>query len=223
MPSTVRVPGVDVCTPPVSSIEAKHVDLASCGLLLLSLFASLQVLKAVFEQKGQSFDNSKRLRVNDARVKVNFFTSVLAEISTPTLALAESLSYSAFGFLFQILNVACSPDQRGRAVNDSARFQFFFFFFLSLLLFFFLFCFCFLHHPLLLSPYSLPAVNQIRGDMAGAPHPSSLRTERVLICLAGLSNPAFYFLFDSRPAWHRKRLIGRVVPSVNRLAGFLSR
>ncbi len=26
--------------------------------------------KAVFEQKGQSFDNSKRLKVNDARVKV---------------------------------------------------------------------------------------------------------------------------------------------------------
>ncbi|CAM9668900.1 unnamed protein product, partial [Discosporangium mesarthrocarpum] len=29
-----------------------------------------QVQKAVFQQKGESFDNSKRLRVNDARVKV---------------------------------------------------------------------------------------------------------------------------------------------------------
>eukprot|EP00904_Undaria_pinnatifida_P008751 jgi/Undpi1/5005/HiC_scaffold_19.g08357.m1 len=33
-------------------------------------YAALEVSKAVFEQKGQSFDNSKRLRVNDARVKV---------------------------------------------------------------------------------------------------------------------------------------------------------
>lgn len=31
-----------------------------------------QVSKAVFQQKGQSFDNSKRLKVNDARVKVGY-------------------------------------------------------------------------------------------------------------------------------------------------------
>ncbi|CAM9179509.1 unnamed protein product, partial [Hapterophycus canaliculatus] len=31
---------------------------------------TIEVSKAVFEQKGQSFDNSKRLKVNDARVKV---------------------------------------------------------------------------------------------------------------------------------------------------------
>ena len=43
---------------------------AFCGLVAADVHAS-QVLKAVFEQKGQSFDNSKRLRVNDARVKVN--------------------------------------------------------------------------------------------------------------------------------------------------------
>lgn len=32
----------------------------------------MQVSKAVFEQKGENFDNSKRLRVTDARVKVQW-------------------------------------------------------------------------------------------------------------------------------------------------------
>lgn len=38
----------------------------SC-LLLDVLF---QVSKAQFQQKGESFDNSKRLKINDSRVKV---------------------------------------------------------------------------------------------------------------------------------------------------------
>lgn len=35
-----------------------------------STFGCVQVSKAEFKQKGESFDNSKRLKVNDARVKV---------------------------------------------------------------------------------------------------------------------------------------------------------
>lgn len=41
---------------------------SSCFALYLR--ACIQVSKAEFKQKGESFDDSKRLKVNDARVKV---------------------------------------------------------------------------------------------------------------------------------------------------------
>lgn len=56
----------------VCYVKAESVDMATNVLNegQLRPGITIEVSKAVFEQKGQSFDNSKRLRVNDARVKV---------------------------------------------------------------------------------------------------------------------------------------------------------